>query len=713
MNLSRLSIRHHLLLIVAIIALPAICIIINAGVQQREDDIRDAKLVTQKLAEVIVAEQKNLVASTRQLFIALSQLPEIKNHNAAQAQAILAEILKLSPQYSNLFIADSSGAVWASAVPLTGPVSIADRRYFINALASGRLSSGEYHIARTSNQPTLNLGYPLQNHAGQIGDIIVAGFSLDRYRRVFDTHDLPAGASFALLDYKGIILTRAIDPEKYLGKPSNPEIFRHMQEGPDEETAIGTSSVVGDHRVQTYRKIRLDGETTPYMYVRVGIPTGTVLAAANAELVENLAIYSVFLMIAISLSWLTGRKYIIDKVFALQRSSHRLAEGHLDTRVAHEVGGGELGQLGKAFDTMAAKLALREQALRESEKNYRDIFNTSHDALFVNDDAGRIIEVNKSSEQMFGYSRAELLGLTVEDLIAGEPPHSLAEALLLIEKAFNEGTQEFEWVSKRKNGELFWTEIAVIPTGDAGKRQVLAVIRDITERKEIEHMKEALLSNISHEMRTPLTSMLGFLEFVLENELDDAQTRDYHATMYKEAVRLNEMITNFLDMQRLKSNLHQYVFTHIDVRQLLAEVVAIFASPCARHTIILDTPSDLPPVSGDDELLHQALSNLLSNAIKYSPEGSEIRLGAKAEGTTVIFSVNDRGIGIPPESLHRIFDLFYRVEGTAKRQIAGTGLGLALVKGIVDAHKGRVWAESSPGQGSTFYLALPAAGNPH
>ena len=260
MRLSQLSIKHQLFLIVAIIALPAICIIINAGMQQRRAAIHDAERETQKLAETIVSEQKNLVASTRQLFIALSQLPEITSRKHTETQAILSEILRLSPQYSNLFIADPSGTVWASGVPLNEAVSVADRRYFKNALANGKLSAGEYHIARTTNKPTLNLGYPLKDHAGKVTAVIVAGFSLDYYRHIFDVYSLPQGASFALLDYQGIVLTRAIEPEKYVGKPSSPEIFKHMLEGPEEETSVGTSSVVGDNRIQTYRKLRLDGE---------------------------------------------------------------------------------------------------------------------------------------------------------------------------------------------------------------------------------------------------------------------------------------------------------------------------------------------------------------------------------------------------------------------------------------------------------------------
>lgn len=713
MTLSRLSIKHQLLMIVFIIAFPVIFIIISSGVQQRRDAIHDAQLETQKLAETIVSEQMNLVASTRQLFIALSQLPELKTHKHFEVQATLAEILKLSPHYSNIFIADSSGLVWASAVPLTEAVSVADSRYFQNALASGKLSSGEYDLAGASKKPTLNLGYPLKNNAGKAIGVICAGLSLDYYRHILDTYKLPKGASFALIDYKGIVLARAIEPEKYVGKPANPEIFKSMLNGPEEETSIGTSSVIGDNRIQTYRKLRLKGESTPYMYVRAGIPTDIVMAEANAALGRNLTIYSLSLLTALILSWLVGKRYIIDKVLVLQRTSQYLADGDLDARVAHEVDGGELGLLGQAFDNMARKLASREQSLRESRNNYKDIFNTAHDALFVNDASGRIIEANRSSELIFGYTREELLLMSVEDLIAGEPPYSFPEALILLEKSLKEGTQEFEWACKKKNGEKFWAEIAITPTSVIGERRVLAVVSDITERKEMEQVKEKMLSTISHEMRTPLTAMLGFLEHVVDHHVEEADLREYHLIMQKEAERLNEMISNFLDMQRLKVKLHKYDFKPLEVRLLLEEAAAIFASPAAKHSIIMNAPSSLPQIMGDDELLRQAVGNLVSNAIKYSSDGSKIILGARPEDEAITLWVTDEGMGIPSDSLDKIFDLFYRVDTTAEIQITGSGLGLALVKEIVTEHSGKVWAESRLGEGSTFYISLPVAKSEH
>lgn len=482
MPLSRLSIKHQLFIIVSIIAFPAICIIINSGLQQRSGAIRHAQTETQELAETIVNEQKNLVASTRQLFIALSQLPEITARKQGEVQAILAEILKLSPQYSNIFITDPAGMVWASAVPLKEPVSVSDRRYFRNALASGKLSSGEYHIARTSKKPTFNLGYPLKDDAGRVTGVICAGFSLDYYRHILKVSNLPKGASFALLDHKGIILTRAVDPEKYAGKPSNPEIFKHMLEGPEEETSAGTSSVTGDNRIQTYRKLRLEGETTPYMYVRAGIPTDIVMSEANAALVRNLMIYSVTLVIAFFISWLIGKRFIIDRVLVLERSSQRLADGDLNTRIAHLVGGGELGRLGQAFDSMAQRLADDVQELRRKADEYQAIIQTTSDGFNISDTSGKILEANQSYCRMIGYNANELLTMNIADIEAIENPEMVAAHL---DKIITFGSDSFISRHKRRDGTEIDVEITTTYLDEKGGR-FFSFVRDITDRKMLE-----------------------------------------------------------------------------------------------------------------------------------------------------------------------------------------------------------------------------------
>ena len=290
---------------------------------------------------------------------------------------------------------------------------------------------------------------------------------------------------------------------------------------------------------------------------------------------------------------------------------------------------------------------------------------------------------------------------------SGKPPYSLHEALQWIQKSVNECPQEFVWPCKRRNGSLFWAEVACSAKRIAGKRRILVVIRDITERKEVDRIKDEMLSAVSHEMRTPLTAMLGYLQFVLENRVEEAQMREYHGIMLKEAERLNKTINNFLDMQRLKAMQKSYNLKSLEVGRLLQEAADIFASPSDKHRIVVASHPDLPQIFGDEVLLHQMLNNLISNAIKYSANGSEITLGAKGSEKSVTIWIKDEGLGIPPESQEKIFEIFYRVDNTAKRKTTGTGLGLALVKEIVSAHGGQVWVESTVGMGSTFYIALP------
>ena len=515
MPLSRLSIKHQLFLIVAIIAFPAICIIINSGLQQRRAAIHDAKMETQKLAETIVSEQKNLVASTRQLFIALSQLSEVKSHQHFEARAIFSEILRLSPQYSNIFIADPSGVVWASAVPLEETVSVADRRYFKNALASGKLSSGEYHISRTSKKPTLNLGYPLKDNAGKVTAVICAGLSLDYYRHFLDAYNLPQGASFALLDHKGIILIRAVDPVKYVGKPSNPEIFKYMLAGPEEETSVGTSSVVGDDRIQTYRKLRLEGESTPYMYVRAGIPTDIVMSEANAALGKNLTIYSLSLLVGLFFSWLISKKYIVDRVLALQRSSQRLANGELNTGNALEVGGGELGTLGQAFDNMAQRLAADVQELRRKADEYHAIIQTTSDGFKICDASGKILEANDSYCRMIGYNLNELKTMNIADIEAIENPEMVAAH---ISKIIKSGSDSFITRHKRKNGAEIDVEVTITYLDDRGG-QFYSFVRDITERKKLE---AELVRAATHDSLTGILNRKS-LEEKIESEVERAK----------------------------------------------------------------------------------------------------------------------------------------------------------------------------------------------
>ncbi|HYS44256.1 MAG TPA: ATP-binding protein [Geobacteraceae bacterium] len=241
-----------------------------------------------------------------------------------------------------------------------------------------------------------------------------------------------------------------------------------------------------------------------------------------------------------------------------------------------------------------------------------------------------------------------------------------------------------------------------------GRLVRMEIAFDISERKDMEQLKDEMVSAVSHEMRTPLTAMLGYTEFMLENEVPPAEQKEYLRTVYLETERLNELIGNFLDLQRLKLRPEPLYMAHQSVELLLREAATLFSANPLKHKLAVECPPDLPHVVGNAGQLHQLLVNLVSNAIKYSPEGTAITLGAHREGGNVVIWVRDEGMGVPAELCDKIFERFYRIDNTDRRMIGGAGLGLALVREIVAAHNGRVWVESTVGKGSTFYVELPA-----
>jgi signal transduction histidine kinase/CheY-like chemotaxis protein len=252
-----------------------------------------------------------------------------------------------------------------------------------------------------------------------------------------------------------------------------------------------------------------------------------------------------------------------------------------------------------------------------------------------------------------------------------------------------------------------WTDRAIEWTDSRLVRLQIAV--DITEIKEMEKIKDEMISAVSHEMRTPLTAMLGFTEFLLDNEIEPDKQRGILQTIHKETERLNELIGNFLDMQRLRGQIESRSLDTVPVLELLKQSASLFTINKGMYRVSVECPPDLPPVRGNREKLHQALINLISNACKYSAPGSAIVLSASLSEGEIRIAVQDEGIGIPIDQREKIFEKFYRIDNSDRRMVGGAGLGLALAKEIITAHSGRIWVEERVPKGSTFYITLPLA----
>ncbi|MBI4491539.1 MAG: PAS domain S-box protein [Chloroflexi bacterium] len=305
--------------------------------------------------------------------------------------------------------------------------------------------------------------------------------------------------------------------------------------------------------------------------------------------------------------------------------------------------------------------------------------------------------VGKSSEDAFALIRQ-----TLADPEAGWAAWEQALARLDERPRF-----ELELVGPPRRDIL----VQVFPVIDgAGTRLGTGlVLDDVTVERELVRTKDELVSVVSHELRTPLASLVGFAELLLTREYPEAQQQQFLTVMLEEGRRLAALINDFLDLQRMESGHQQLAPEPAPVRPLL-ERAAAAAGEDAQRPIVLQVPDGLPPVRADPDRVHQVLANLLSNARKYSPSGGEVYLSAHLANGGMEIAVRDHGLGLPPEALPHLFQKFFRVDNSDRRAIAGTGLGLAIARKIVEAHGGRIRAESAGlGQGACFSFTLPLA----
>jgi signal transduction histidine kinase len=254
---------------------------------------------------------------------------------------------------------------------------------------------------------------------------------------------------------------------------------------------------------------------------------------------------------------------------------------------------------------------------------------------------------------------------------------------------------------------LFADQVAAaLTTVEAFGRQRQAV----EQLERLNRAKSEFVSIVSHEFRTPLTGIQGFSEIMRDEDLTQEEMREYAGDINKDAQRLNRMINEMLDLDRMESGRMTIHPERMDLNAVVDEVVDRVRPNAPNHTLTLDLQADLPQIHADRDRLTQVASNLLNNAVKYSPTGGRITLSTRVDGDQVRLDVRDEGLGIPPDALETIFERYSRVDSQATKDIQGTGLGLPIVRQIVQLHGGKVWAESELGRGSVFHVVLPLAG---
>jgi len=240
----------------------------------------------------------------------------------------------------------------------------------------------------------------------------------------------------------------------------------------------------------------------------------------------------------------------------------------------------------------------------------------------------------------------------------------------------------------------------------------VATFNDITELRNVERMKTEFVSSVSHELRTPLTSIKGFIRTLLDDSegyYDRETQMEFYTIIDTECDRLVRLIGDLLNVSRIESGRAlDLTLKEVALGGLIEAVVARQKGYTSQHDFVVEIADDLPSINADEDKLDQVLTNLVNNAIKYSPEGGEVAVRARRlDDSQVEVRVSDQGVGIPEQHLEKIFARFHRGDDRTSRQASGTGIGLYLVKHLVEAHGGRIKVESKVGEGSTFTFTLP------
>jgi two-component system phosphate regulon sensor histidine kinase PhoR len=382
----------------------------------------------------------------------------------------------------------------------------------------------------------------------------------------------------------------------------------------------------------------------------------------------------------------------------IEAAARRAASGDLGQRVTP---GGLLPELSSSFNELVATLAGRLEGAAQERSRLEGVLNSSIDAVLAVDAGGKITFANAAAEALFVRPHDELVGNPFGWVVPEEGP---IEAL----RASREEGESQSVISERPNHQ--YLQVVTTPIAEGGDWAALAVFHDVTDVRRTEQVRRDFIANVSHELRTPLASIKSLIETLEGGALEEPDTaKDFLLRANQEVDRLVRLVEELLELSRIESGGVPLVREPVDLVAVIDGAVERLRPQASAGGVDLswESANGLPVIEGDAERLERVMVNLLLNALKFTPAGGSIRVHAAQENGAVAVFVTDTGTGISADDLPRVFERFYKADRA--RGSSGTGLGLAIVKHTVEAHGGRVSAQSEEGRGATFSFTIPQA----
>lgn len=358
---------------------------------------------------------------------------------------------------------------------------------------------------------------------------------------------------------------------------------------------------------------------------------------------------------------------------------------------------------------------LFRQTILEKQRLEKILGNMA-DGLLLLDDNNRVVNINPALERILGIEAESFVGLIPSEVPSGTGLTPLADLCTALSSGkldastSTKGVDEKEVTLHSPTNRVLRLTSSVVADSAGRESGKVVIVHDVTREKELDQMKSDFLSNTSHELRTPLHSIKGFLKLLRSDKVPDPQTRkEFLDTIFDQSERLGVLIDDLLDIHRLESGNFIIKKQRTSLNEVIDNTVTELYGLANESgiTLVQHIPTGLPEMKVDELRIKQVMTNLIHNAIKFSTQKGTVAVAASASDIDFLFQVTDQGIGIPEEDIPHIFERFYRVDNSMTRNTAGSGLGLCVSKQIIEAHGGRIWAESTLGQGSTLSFTVP------
>jgi signal transduction histidine kinase len=429
----------------------------------------------------------------------------------------------------------------------------------------------------------------------------------------------------------------------------------------------------------------------PLGVARVAVTTGTVDRIVGGARDDVLIAGAMATVVALLLAWLFSRS-VSRPVVELSDVARAIAAGDIERRPSLAAPG-EVGELAGALHRMAEQLASRLDALQQEDALMSALVDSLDEGVLAVDQHRNVVRMNASARSLLEIH--EQVPFPV-DRLSRDPVlrHALADAL---------GGESTDNAELRLGERTALLTARPLPAGGA----VLALL-DLTAIRRLETVRRDFVANVSHELKTPLTVISGFAETLAEDEPSPEQRRQFVEAIRSNAVRMQRLVDDLLDLSRIESGHWRPNPAHVDVRAVVDDIVTSVRPAASANSvaIVTDIAPDATSLVADQLAVRQILANLVDNAIRHTRHGT-ITIFSRAERGAIVVGVRDTGVGIAAEHLPRVFERFYRVDPGRSRAAGGTGLGLAIVRHLVEAHGGRVSAESTPGSGTTVSATFP------